>query len=291
LIALATRGSALARAQAELAMTALRSKFPDQEFAAVVVDSDGDLSLATLAPDLPGQGWFTSRLERALLSGQVEGAIHSAKDLPTDLSPDLLIAGFLPRADPRDALVSAGEATLADLPQGARVGTSSPRRAAQLLALRPDLAVMTIRGNVETRVRKVREGEFDACVVALAGLLRIQRESDGLPLDPWRECTPAPAQGAIAIQARVGTEFAEMAAAVDDQTTRSCVEAERLVLTQMGGGCRLPLGTLAEPLGSVQARLTVAWAMEPGSAVRRITEEASLEGLSELAVAMARQLR
>ncbi|MGA9921343.1 MAG: hydroxymethylbilane synthase, partial [Candidatus Dormiibacterota bacterium] len=169
MIALATRGSALARAQAELAMTALRSKFPEEEFQAVVVDSDGDLSPATLAPDLPGQGWFTSRLERALLSGQLEGAVHSAKDLPTDLSPELVLAGFLPRGDPRDALVTPGEVTLSELSPGARVGTSSPRRAAQLLALRPDLAVLTIRGNVDTRVRKVHDGEFDACVIALAG--------------------------------------------------------------------------------------------------------------------------
>jgi len=291
LIALATRGSALARAQAELAMTALRSQFPGQEFTAVVVDSDGDLSPATVAPDLPGQGWFTSRLERALRTGQVEGAIHSAKDLPTDLSPDLLLAGFLPRADPRDALVAAGDLALGELRQGARVGTSSPRRAAQLLALRPDLEVATIRGNVETRVRKVREGEFDACVIALAGLLRIDRQHEGQALDPLRECTPAPAQGAIAIQARVGTQFAEMAASVDDQVTRSCVEAERLVLTQMGGGCRLPLGTLAEPLGAGRVRLTVAWAEEPGAAVRRITEETSQGKISELAIAMAQELR
>ena len=291
MIPLATRGSALAQAQAELAMAALRSKFPEAEFTAVVVDSDGDLSPASLAPDLPGQGWFTSRLERSLRTGQVEGAIHSAKDLPTELSPDLLIAGFLPRGDPRDALVAAGDAPLAELPRGARVGTSSPRRAAQLLALRPDLVVVTIRGNVDTRVRQVRDGAFDACVIALAGLIRLDRERDGQALDPRWECTPAPAQGAIAIQARVGTEFAEMAAAVDDQITRSCVEAERLVLTQMGGGCLLPLGTLAEPLGEARARLTVAWSADLGSAVRRITEEAARDGLAELAVAMAAELR
>jgi len=291
LIALATRGSALARAQTELALADLRAQFPDRDFAAVVIDSDGDLSPASVAPDLPGEGWFTSRLEQALLRGQVQGAVHSAKDLPTDLSPELVIGGFLARADPRDALVSAGEIALAELPQGARVGTSSPRRAAQLLALRPDLAVTTIRGNVDTRVRKVRDGEFEACVVALAGLARIDREREGRPLDPLRECTPAPAQGAIAIQARVGSEFAEMAAAIDDPITRGCVEAERLVLTEMGGGCRLPLGALAEPLGSDRARLTVAWAAEPGSPVRRLTEESSRDGLAALALVLAQRLR
>lgn len=291
MIALATRGSALALVQTGLVIAALRARFPDQEFTSVVVESDGDLSPSTLAPDLPGQGWFTSRLERAVQEGRVDGAVHSAKDLPSELAPDLVLAGFLARADPRDALVAGGDSTLLGLAQGALVGTSSPRRATQLLALRPDLRVETIRGNVDTRVRKVREGQFDACVVALAGLIRIDREYEGSPLDPMRECTPAPAQGAIAMQARVGSEFAAMAAAIDDQRTRRCVEAERLVLIQMGGGCRLPLGTLAQPIDESQARLTVAWCEAPGAGVRRFSQEASWVGLRELAVAMAQELR
>ena len=180
MIALATRGSALARAQTELVIAALRARFPGEEFAALVVDSDGDLSPASLAPDLPGQGWFTSRLELALRRGQVEGAVHSAKELPTEIGQDLLIAGFLSREDPRDALVAADAGNLADLSPGARVGTSSPRRSAQLLALRPDLLCDPIRGNVDTRIRKVRDGEFDACVVAMAGLIRLDRAHDGL---------------------------------------------------------------------------------------------------------------
>ncbi|MGH7643109.1 MAG: hydroxymethylbilane synthase [Candidatus Dormibacteria bacterium] len=291
MIALATRGSALARAQTALALAALRRNFPDQEFSALIVDSDGDLSPAALAPDLPGEGWFTSRLEQALLTGQVQGAIHSAKDLPTDLAPELLIAGFLPRADPRDALVSAGDRTLGGLPKGARVGTSSPRRSAQLLALRPDLLVQNIRGNVDTRVRKVRDQEYDACVIAMAGLVRLDRAGEGRPLDPWQECTPAPAQGAIAIQALEGSPFVAMAMAVDDPVTRNCVEAERLVLTEMGGGCRLPLGALAEPVGPNRVRLTVAWGAEPGQPVHRISDESSLAGLRALALAMADRLR
>lgn len=289
MIALATRGSALARAQTQLAIAALQARFPGEEFTTVVVDSDGDLSPASLAPDLPGQGWFTSRLELALRSGQVEGAIHSAKDLPTESAPDVLIAGFLSREDPRDALVAADGRNLADLPSGARVGTSSPRRSAQLLALRPDLLCDPIRGNVETRIRKVRDGEFDACVVAMAGLIRLDRAHDGVALDPRLECTPAPAQGAIALQARVESRFAELAAAIDHRNTRDCVEAERRVLTEMGGGCQLPLGTLAEPLDGERARLTVAWPDAPG-VVRRITQEGPRAELSQLAEAMAREL-
>jgi len=290
LIALATRGSALARAQTELAIAALQARFPGEEFTAVVVDSDGDLSPASLAPDLPGQGWFTSRLELALRSGQVEGAIHSAKDLPTEIDPDLLIAGFLSREDPRDALVSPDGGNLAGLSPGARVGTSSPRRSAQLLALRPDLRCDPIRGNVDTRIRKVRDGEFDACVVAMAGLIRLDRAHDGLALDPHLECTPAPAQGAIALQARVGSRFAELAAAIDDPSTRECVQAERRVLTEMGGGCQLPLGALAEPLDRERARLTVAWPVAAGAAIRRITREGARAELGQLATAMAREL-
>jgi hydroxymethylbilane synthase len=290
LIALATRGSALARAQAALAIAALRSRFPAEEFTAVVVDSDGDLSPAALAPDLPGQGWFTSRLELALQSGQVDGAIHSAKDLPTELGPDLLLAGFLRRADPRDALVSADTGLLSDLAPAARVGTSSPRRSAQLLALRPDLRCEPIRGNVDTRIRKVRDGEFDACVVAIAGLIRLGRADEGVALDPRLECTPAPAQGAIALQARVGSRFADMAAAIDDRSTRDCVEAERRVLTEMGGGCQLPLGTLAEALDDDRALLTVAWPSASEGGVRRITHEGLRSDLTQLAVAMSREL-
>ena len=290
MIALATRGSALARAQAELAIAALRSRFPAEEFTVVVVDSDGDLSPAALAPDLPGQGWFTSRLELALRSGQVDGAIHSAKDLPTELGPALLLAGFLRRADPRDALVSPDAGHLADLAPEARVGTSSPRRTAQLLALRPDIRCEPIRGNVDSRIRKVRDGEYDACVVAMAGLLRLGRADEGVALDPRLECTPAPAQGAIALQARVGTRFADLAAAIDDCRTRDCVEAERRVLTEMGGGCQLPLGALAECLDEESARLTVAWPSASEGGVRRITREGLRPDLTEIAVAMSREL-
>jgi hydroxymethylbilane synthase len=291
LIALATRGSALALAQTQLAIAALGARFPGLELAPVVVDSDGDMSSATQAPDLPGQGWFTSRLERALSLGQVEGAVHSAKDLPTEMDAGLTVAAFLPRADPRDAIVVAGGLTWSQLPSGARVGTSSPRRATQLQAIRPDLEIVAMRGNIDTRVRLVREGELDACVIALAGLLRLSRSADGVALDPLLECTPAPAQGAIAIQARAGSQFAELARAVDDPVTRCCIEAERLVLTQMGGGCRLPLGTLAEPLAEDRARLTLAWSPDPGLGVRRLSREGRLDALPELALAMAKELR
>jgi hydroxymethylbilane synthase len=220
----------------------------------------------------------------------VEGAVHSAKDLPTESGPDVLIAGFLSREDPRDALVAADAGNLADLAPGARVGTSSPRRSAQLLALRPDLVCEPIRGNVDTRIRKVRDGEYDACVVAMAGLIRLDRAHEGMALDPWLECTPAPAQGAIALQARVESRFAELAAAIDDRNTRVCVEAERRVLTEMGGGCQLPLGALAEPLNGQLARLTVAWPVATGAEVRRITQQGPQAELSQLAVAMAREL-
>lgn len=286
---LATRGSALALAQAELALEALARRFPGRSFQLQVVDSEGDLRPTEEVPDLPGQGWFTSNLERELLLDRVEGAIHSAKDLPTQGSPELVTAAYLPRGDPRDAFVTGSRVPWRDLPPGARVGTSSPRRSHQLLALRPDLRFQGLRGNVETRLRRVEEGQLDACVLARAGLDRVGREEGSQPLDPLSESTPAPAQGAIALQARAGSELAGLLCALDDGETRACVEAERSVLRHLGGGCQLPLGVLAEPLPGGRARLTAAWAEDP-TALRRLSRETDLDGLSDLAGELARSL-
>ncbi len=255
----------------------------------VVVDSDGDLQPSAGPPDLPGQGWFTSRLERALLQGQVDLAVHSAKDLPTEMAEGLVLSAYLPRADPRDALVADDGLTLERLPPHARVATSSPRRAVQLLERRPDLVIEETRGNVDTRVGQVRKGRFEACVLAQAGLARLGRGAEGCPLDPHSECTPAPAQGAIVIQARQGTRFSELARAVDDASTRVCATAERLVLQQLGGGCRLPLGVLAEPLEGGRFQLTLAWGGSPGEPVRRLSRPTSDAG-PEALEALSRQL-
>lgn len=292
MITLATRGSSLALAQSQIALARLRGQSPGLAVRLEVIDSDGDLNPDAAVPDLVGQGWFSSRLERALVEGRVDAAIHSAKDLPSQLPAGLLVGAYLPRGDPRDAMVTAGGHPWRELSRGARVGTSSPRRAAQLKAMRSDLEVVAMRGNLDTRLQRVTAGEIQAVMVAVAGLSRIGRTRMGEPLDPHLECTPAPAQGAIAIEVRAKSEVAELVSALDDRTTRACVEAERAILGAMGGGCRLPLGALAEPAGDGAIALTAAWAPAGGQAqlVRRSGQARPTE-LLDLALQLAAELR
>ena len=241
---IATRGSALALAQTELAVSALRHA-SHVETEVMVVHSGGDR-----APDVPaalmeGQGWFTAELEQAVLDGRADAAVHSAKDLPTELASGLRVVAFLPRGDARDALVTLAGGGLASLRDGATVGTSSPRRAAFVRALRPDLRVVGMRGNVDTRLRKLEEGEVDALLLASAGLDRLGRgEHISERLDP-HAFVPAPAQGVIAIEAGVGSTADAVCKQLDDASARVCVVAEREVLRRLGAGCRLPLGAWA----------------------------------------------
>lgn len=243
-IAIGSRGSALALAQAGLVHDALEQA--SQSSRIVIIETEGDRR----APDTAwGEGAFVAAIERALLAGRVDVAVHSAKDIPTDQDPRLRIAAYLPRADPRDALVvrtDAKERSLTDLPPGARVGTDSPRRTGFLLARRADLAVHPLHGNVDTRLRRLDAGETDVLVLACAGLDRLglggriaeRLEPEVVP--------PAPGQGAIAIQIRRDdARMLALAAAIDDQPTRQAGEAERAFLIASGGGCRAPVGALA----------------------------------------------
>jgi hydroxymethylbilane synthase len=243
MLRIATRGSALALAQTELAVSALRHAHVETEV--MVVHSSGDR-----APDVPaalmeGQGWFTAELEQAVLDGRADAAVHSAKDLPTELASGLRVVALLARGDARDAFVSRSGEGLAALRSGATVGTSSPRRSAFLRALRPDLVVAGMRGNVDTRLRKLESGEVDALLLACAGLDRLGRgDRISERLDP-HAFVPAPAQGVIAIEARAGSTADAACAPLDDAVARACVVAEREVLRRLGAGCRLPLGAWA----------------------------------------------
>jgi hydroxymethylbilane synthase len=243
---LASRGSTLALAQAGLAAGAL-NRIGVSETVTVVIRTSGDREPDTPADAMTGQGWFTSELEAALLDGRADCAVHSAKDLPTELAAGLAVVAHLERGDPRDALaLRAGEGdSLADVRAGARVGTSSLRRAAQLLAERPDLQVVPIRGNVDTRLRKLDEGQVDALLIACAGLDRLGRSDRAtVRLDPCR-FVPAPAQGAVALEVSLGDAAAALVARVDHAATSMAVQAERALLERLGGGCRLPLGAWA----------------------------------------------
>ncbi|HYK96731.1 MAG TPA: hydroxymethylbilane synthase [Candidatus Dormibacteraeota bacterium] len=243
-IAIGSRGSALALAQARAVRDALARL--DRPSRIVVIETDGDRR----APDSAwGEGAFVAAIERALLGGQVDAAVHSAKDVPTAEDPRLRIGAFLPRADPRDALVvRAGAAahSLDDLPPGARVGTDSPRRAGFVLAMRPDVEVRPLHGNVDTRLRRLEAGEADALILACAGLDRLGLgDRIAVRLEP-ASLPPAPGQGAIAVQARSDdAETLALLSEVDDRRTRLAVETERAFLHASGGGCRSPIGALA----------------------------------------------
>ncbi|MEX1168528.1 MAG: hydroxymethylbilane synthase [Chloroflexota bacterium] len=243
-IAIGSRGSALALAQARLVAEALEREGCTTRL--VVVETEGDRR----APDTEwGEGAFVVAIERALLDGRVDVAAHSAKDVPIDQDERLRIAAYLPRADPRDALVvrsDASERRLADLKPGTRVGTDSPRRAGFLLAHRPDLIVHPLHGNVDTRLRRLDESETDALVLACAGLDRMDLGARIAERLAPETVPPAPGQGAIAVQIRSDdARMLRLATPIDDPRTRAAVEAERAFLESSGGGCRAPIGALA----------------------------------------------
>lgn len=241
-----TRASLLARTQSETVAAALREAL-GREVVLVEVTTEGDVSAAPLA-SMGGAGVFVSALREALLRGDVDIAVHSLKDLPTDPAEGIALAAVPLREDPRDVVVARDGLTLGELPVGARVGTGSPRRAAQLHALGMGLELVDIRGNVDTRIRYVTSGELDAVVLARAGLSRIGRLDEATEvLDPL-QMLPAPGQGALAVECRSDDEFLvdQVRLALDDDRTRAAVTAERTVLNALEAGCSAPVGALAE---------------------------------------------
>jgi hydroxymethylbilane synthase len=242
----ATRPSALARWQTQWVIGALKGLHPNLECEEKVITTQGDKILDKPLPEIGGKGLFTQELEMELLSGAVHCAVHSLKDLPVENQAGLTIGCIPGRAEVRDALVSRDGHTLATLPEGATVGTSSLRRAAQLLARRPDLLTEPLRGNVDTRVRKALDGQYDAIILAGAGLTRLGLErhvTEWLSLDVM---LPAPGQGALAVQCRADDqETLGLLAALEDPSTRKSVTAERAFLSGLGGGCSVPVAAYA----------------------------------------------
>ncbi len=254
---LATRGSALALAQSRLVAGGLAAAWPGLEVTLVPVVTEGDRRRDVATSSLGGKGVFTAAVQEAVLDGRADLAVHSAKDLPAVQVPGLVLAAVPEREDPRDVLVArdpgpasgrpdrrAG-ATLDDLLPGSRVGTGSPRRVALLSWLRPDLEVVPLRGNVDSRVRRVRGGELDAVVLAAAGLRRLGLAGEArLPLDP-EVFTPAPGQGCLAVEARADdTRALGLLAALTHRPSRIALRGERAFLARLGGSCTLPAGAL-----------------------------------------------
>jgi len=235
-----TRGSPLARWQAEWVAARLRELSVDVEL--VFITTQGDVRAGPLG-EIGGQGLFTKEIQRALLAKEVDIAVHSLKDLPTEPVQGLILGAIPTRESPGDVLVTARANDLASLPHGARVGTGSLRRRSQLLHFRPDLQVLEIRGNVETRLRKLEEGEFDAIVLAEAGLTRLGLQDRITQVLPKDVMLPAVGQGALAIEIRADDERSWQAVApLDHPETRAAVTAERAMLAELRGGCLAPVG-------------------------------------------------
>lgn len=282
-----TRGSALALAQTAIVCDALRARHPGLEIRVERITTAGDARTDVPLSQL-GRGMFVTEIETALRDGRVDFAVHSAKDLPSTAAPDLVLAAFLPRADARDVLVSP-KGTLATLPAGARVGTSSPRRACLVRAARPDLDTVDVRGNVDTRLRKVASGEYDAIVLAAAGLERLGRIAEATETFATDTMIPCVGQGALAVEAR-HDDAATIAllAAIDDTGTRCAVLAERAFLAELGAGCRAAVGAHARIEGSA-LRLDAMIGAPDGRLLRASRSGPVAEG-AEIGASLARDL-
>jgi hydroxymethylbilane synthase len=242
---LGTRGSPLALTQARMVIASLRAAHGWAEGAVeiVAIKTSGDKIQDRALAEVGGKALWTKELDRALLDGEIDFAVHSMKDVETIRPAEIVIAAMLPRADVRDRLI--GVETLAALPQGARVGTSSPRRSAQVRRARPDAEIVLFRGNVDTRLAKLASGEADATLLAGAGLDRLGRSEIGYPI-PTEVMLPAPAQGAVGIETLTAdNEMRALLGAIDDEQTHACVDAERALLAALGADCRSPVAALA----------------------------------------------
>ncbi|GAB7192629.1 hydroxymethylbilane synthase [Kineococcus sp. NUM-3379] len=294
---LGTRRSALATTQSGHVADLVTARGRDVEL--VLVTTHGDVSTAPLT-SIGGTGVFVSALRDALVAGSVELAVHSLKDLPTAPPDGLVVAAVPPREDPRDVLVAAGGRTLAQLPPGARVGTGSPRRRALLLDARPDLDVVAVRGNVDTRLGMVSGGELDAVVLAAAGLSRLGRLGEASELLDPRTFVPAPGQGALAVECRAADESVlAVLRELDDPATRVAVSAERALLAALEAGCSAPVGAYARVLpgdgaGSGEVvELLAAVAVEGGTVLReraRLDLSGDPSGAPALAAGLGRDL-
>lgn len=299
-VRLGTRASALATTQSGH-VAARITELAGVEVELVTVSTEGDRNQAPLT-QIGGTGVFVAALREAVVSGHVDLAVHSLKDLPTTPDPRLALAAVTSREDPRDVLVARDGLTLGELPRGARVGTGSPRRAAQLNALGLGVDIVPVRGNVDTRIAKVTSGELDAVVLARAGLLRLGREAEATEvLDPI-QVLPAPGQGALACECRVDDDAtARILAVLDDPETRAAVTAERSLLSALEAGCSAPVGALADvvwgddgdelwlravvgdPSGSPTIRLSASGSLdEPEAVGERLAAEMLAEGADAL---------
>lgn len=287
-----TRTSALARRQADLAVRALLDEHPDLACEIAGLATRGDRDLESPLPAIGGKGGFTEELEEALHSGAITLAVHSLKDLPTEAAQGLVVAAVLERADPADVLVSRSRLTLDALPPDPAIGTSSLRRAAQILALRPDARLLPLRGNVETRVRKAMDpdGPYDAIVLAAAGLARLGLDAVAAERFAPERLLPAPGQGAIAIECRQTEPLLDLIRAVSHAPTWAAVTAERAFLAALDAGCSAPVAAFGR-LEAGRLVLDGLVASLDGRKVVRVRAEGDPDESARLGARLAHQAR
>jgi hydroxymethylbilane synthase len=288
-IRIGSRGSMLALAQSNWVKGQLEAHYPQMQIDLTIIKTSGDQFVDRPIAAIGGKGVFTKEIEDALLRNDIDIAVHSMKDLPTALPHGLAIAAVPVREDARDVLVSREGRRLNDLPAGARVATGSLRRRAQLLHHRGDLAIVAIRGNIDTRLRKLDEGEADALIMAAAGLIRIGRSDRITEYLPDEICVSAVAQGALGVQARNDGEMAALLAFIHDADTSFEVSAERMLLERLGGGCHVPIGARARVTGD--ALKMIAIVVDPsGKSLCRGEISGKASDAAELGRRLAEQL-
>jgi hydroxymethylbilane synthase len=290
MIIIGSRGSALALAQTEMMKRQILSRVPGLEITIKIIKTSADKDQTTSIRAGSSIGVFVKELEQALLKEEIDLAVHSMKDLPTSIPEELHIAAIPEREDARDALIAAHAKDLSELPAGSMIGTGSVRRQAQLLAIRPDLKFQDIRGNIDTRLNKLKDGAYDAIILACAGLNRLGfRDRISAPLS-FGQMLPAPGQGALALEARIrDSRIAPIAAAMNHAPTAIAVSAERSILQRMGGGCNVPVAVYARLKGNL-IEIEALAASPDGRRVVRESTEASVESANEAAISLAERI-
>ena len=289
-IVIGTRSSKLALWQADYVEAKLRERYPELHVVQKRMTTKGDRVLDAPLAKIGGKGLFTKELEQAMLAGEIDLAVHSLKDMPTELPAGLTLAAVTERFDPGDAVVSPRYQTLANLPQGAKVGTSSLRRRAQILAERPDLEIVSLRGNVNTRLKKLEEENFDAIILAVAGLKRLGFHDRITEVLPREICLPAVGQGALAIEVRADdTATLAIVAFLNDEATCAAARAERAFLARIEGGCQVPVGVYAEAAGAA-LEIEAVIASIDGERIYRKKKAGSALDAEKIGCALAEEL-
>jgi hydroxymethylbilane synthase len=287
MIVIGTRGSARALAQTELMKTQILSHFPGTEISIKIIKTSADKDLSSSIRSGSSIGVFVKELEQALLSKEIDMAVHSMKDVPTRIPAGLEISAIPEREDAHDALIAVGTKSLAALPSGSLIGTGSVRRQSQLLALRPDLRVKDIRGNLQTRLNKLLNGEFNAIILACAGLNRLGLQDRISERLQYEQMLPAPGQGALAVETRVDDpRMPAIAAALNHAATAIAVSAERSFLQRMGGGCNVPVAAYAQ-MREGRIEIEGLAASPDGRTIVRATVQAIPDAANEAAISLA----